>query len=227
MSLTTTLIIYGIFLLFEALFPRKKWAMFQKYLPIDILFVAINAFFFWMIAWNLDQRVEGFFGIDFTLIDISELNLLIQGILVFLIFDFVKYWTHRFLHTRYGWWMHKTHHSIKYLHFLRALYYNPLENLVYMLSTLPILLFLNFSWEFWGILIIIDAIVGFSNHSNVKIRIPNFLAKIINTPQVHIWHHDESHPKGSRKNFGINLSLWDWVFGTLYQSDRDPEKIGS
>jgi sterol desaturase/sphingolipid hydroxylase (fatty acid hydroxylase superfamily) len=35
---------------------------------------------------------------------------------------------------------------------------------------------------------------------------------------MHIWHHAKelpsSHPKGM--NFGISLSLWDYLFGTNY-----------
>lgn len=39
---------------------------------------------------------------------------------------------------------------------------------------------------------------------------------IFNSPEMHIWHHakemPESHPNGI--NFGITLSLWDYIFGT-------------
>lgn len=127
--------------------------------------------------------------------------------------------------------MHKTHHSITDLHFLKVFYYNPLENFVYIITTLPILLFVHFSWQVFAILGIIDAIIGLLNHSNISLRIPDIFAKIINTPQVHIWHHDETDLKEKKykygKNFGINLSLWDWIFGTLYISNNNPEKIGN
>jgi sterol desaturase/sphingolipid hydroxylase (fatty acid hydroxylase superfamily) len=43
---------------------------------------------------------------------------------------------------------------------------------------------------------------------------------------MHIWHHDvEMHlPYG--QNFGIVLSVWDWLFGTAYMPAGQPEKIG-
>ena len=42
-----------------------------------------------------------------------------------------------------------------------------------------------------------------------------------------MWHHDASSEGGSAKNFGIVLSLWDFLFGTAYwPRDRAPERIG-
>ena len=40
---------------------------------------------------------------------------------------------------------------------------------------------------------------------------------------MHIWHHahdlPESHPSGA--NFGIVLSVWDWIFGTVWWPNRE------
>ncbi len=50
---------------------------------------------------------------------------------------------------------------------------------------------------------------------------------ILNNPKMHIWHHakdlPEDRPHGM--NFGITLSLWDYLFGTAYvpSSGRDIE----
>ena len=42
------------------------------------------------------------------------------------------------------------------------------------------------------------------------------LKYIFNNPKMHIWHHAKempaSHPNGI--NFGITLSIWDYLFGT-------------
>ena len=44
------------------------------------------------------------------------------------------------------------------------------------------------------------------------------LKYILNNPKMHIWHHAKelpaSHPKGM--NFGISLSIWDYIFRTNY-----------
>ena len=43
-----------------------------------------------------------------------------------------------------------------------------------------------------------------------------FMKKIFNSPEMHIWHHAEVMPadKPYGINFGISLSLWDYIFGT-------------
>jgi sterol desaturase/sphingolipid hydroxylase (fatty acid hydroxylase superfamily) len=35
---------------------------------------------------------------------------------------------------------------------------------------------------------------------------------------MHLWHHVKALPEGRRNgvNFGISLSLWDYIFGTNY-----------
>ena len=43
-----------------------------------------------------------------------------------------------------------------------------------------------------------------------------FMKLIFNSPEMHIWHHAYNMPEGMKYgiNFGISLSLWDWLFGT-------------
>jgi sterol desaturase/sphingolipid hydroxylase (fatty acid hydroxylase superfamily) len=44
---------------------------------------------------------------------------------------------------------------------------------------------------------------------------------------MHIWHHAADDPDAINKNFGIVLSLWDWIFGTAYMpSNRVPSRLG-
>lgn len=45
---------------------------------------------------------------------------------------------------------------------------------------------------------------------------------------MHIWHHAEKLPKGSYGvNYGLSLSIWDYLYGTVYMptNGRD-EKLG-
>lgn len=41
---------------------------------------------------------------------------------------------------------------------------------------------------------------------------------IFNSPEMHIWHHAYTFPKHHKygMNFGLSLSVWDWLFGTAY-----------
>jgi sterol desaturase/sphingolipid hydroxylase (fatty acid hydroxylase superfamily) len=52
------------------------------------------------------------------------------------------------------------------------------------------------------------------------------LRYVINNPQMHIWHHSKELPADSYGvNFGITLSLWDYLFGTVWipKDGRDIE----
>jgi sterol desaturase/sphingolipid hydroxylase (fatty acid hydroxylase superfamily) len=53
------------------------------------------------------------------------------------------------------------------------------------------------------------------------------LGYVLNSPRMHLWHHDQSDEGGTAKNFGIVLSLWDFLFGTAYwPRDRSPRALG-
>jgi sterol desaturase/sphingolipid hydroxylase (fatty acid hydroxylase superfamily) len=43
-----------------------------------------------------------------------------------------------------------------------------------------------------------------------------FIKYLFNGPEMHIWHHAKQWPKGHQYgiNFGLTLSVWDYVFGT-------------
>lgn len=45
-----------------------------------------------------------------------------------------------------------------------------------------------------------------------------FMKKIFNHPEMHIWHHSYELPDDRRFgiNFGLTLSMWDYIFGTAY-----------
>ncbi len=50
---------------------------------------------------------------------------------------------------------------------------------------------------------------------------------LFNSPRMHIWHHDASDEGGVSKNYGIVLSLWDWIFRTVHwPENREPERLG-
>jgi sterol desaturase/sphingolipid hydroxylase (fatty acid hydroxylase superfamily) len=57
---------------------------------------------------------------------------------------------------------------------------------------------------------------GHFNHSNVRLPLGP-LRYLLNNPQMHIWHHMKSFPPGTTGvNFGLTLSLWDYLFGTAH-----------
>ncbi|MCI0441634.1 sterol desaturase family protein [bacterium] len=72
---------------------------------------------------------------------------------------------------------------------------------------------------------IIEIVIGHFDHSNVDVDL-KWLAYLINSPRFHIWHHVDE-PEAVNKNFGIVLSVWDWLFGTAYMpKNRIPGELG-
>tara|TARA_R110002012_G_scaffold252147_3_gene430814 strand:- start:23235 stop:23570 length:336 start_codon:yes stop_codon:yes gene_type:complete len=68
--------------------------------------------------------------------------------------------------------------------------------------------------------------IGHFNHSNISVPLGPF-KYLFNNPQMHIWHHAKHIPSKTGVNFGISLSIWDYIFGTNYiPKDGKDEKLG-
>src|SRR5712692_1982808 len=54
------------------------------------------------------------------------------------------------------------------------------------------------------------------------------LKYLVNSPEMHVWHHVHPDAGPPDRNFGITLSLWDWIFGTAYLPEGAlPNGLGS
>ena len=62
---------------------------------------------------------------------------------------------------------------------------------------------------------IFNALASNLRHSHVWLSFGPRLEHILNSPAQHQIHHSDA-PRHFHKNFGTNLSIWDWMFGTLY-----------
>jgi Fatty acid hydroxylase superfamily len=64
--------------------------------------------------------------------------------------------------------------------------------------------------------------VGHLNHANLYLPIGP-LRYAFNNPQMHLWHHAEELPphRPAGANFGLTLSVWDYLFGTAYVPRED------
>ena len=69
--------------------------------------------------------------------------------------------------------------------------------------------------------------IGHFNHSNIKITWGP-LKYIFNNPVMHLYHHASVLPEGKHGvNYGISLSLWDYIFKTNYiPEDSGKVEIG-
>lgn len=216
------------FFLLEVVRPwRRDQSRFRKDFWLDFFYMFFNFFLFSLIVYNAASNVVvHFFNNALAAVGITNLvafevmswptwtHLLIG----FLVRDFVQWWTHRLLHYHPRLWeFHKVHHSVEQMGFAAHLRYHWMENVVYRtLEYIPLAL-IGIGLRDFFIIHIFTLAVGHFNHSNIRINI-GFLKYIFNNPQMHIWHHAYDLPKERRHgvNFGITLSIWDYLFGTSF-----------
>lgn len=78
---------------------------------------------------------------------------------------------------------------------------------------------------FTGLAVWQKVIVVLTSSLATSLLIGPFMKFIFNSPEMHIWHHAYAFPEHHKygMNFGLSLSLWDWLFGTAHvpYSGRD------
>ena len=119
---------------------------------------------------------------------------------------------------------HQIHHSVKEMGFAAHMRFHWMENVLYKpLKTFGVMILGGFEPEQAYIVHFMAIAIGHLNHSNIKLTWGP-LKYFFNNPVMHLYHHAYSLPENHRYgvNFGISLSLWDYLFKT----DFIPEDSG-
>ena len=212
----------------ELIFPwRKNQAAIREDFWLDGFYMFFNFFIFSLIGYNAVSNVaaEAFtdvlagFGIEnLVAIQVASWPVWAQFALMFVLADFMQWNIHRLLHySPWLWEFHKVHHSVEQLGFAACLRFHWMETVIYKsLQYIPLAM-IGFGLDDFFILHIVTIVLGHINHANVKITYGP-LKYLINNPVMHLWHHAKELPAGNSKgvNYGISLSLWDYLFGTAY-----------
>lgn len=216
-----SLIVWGL----EIVFPwRKNQSVFRKDFWLDVFYMFFNFFVFSIIISGFYKVLSVLFSefnitaSSLSLINISNWHPILQLLIFFVILDFVQWFTHVLLH-RYEvlWNFHKVHHSVKEMGFAAHLRYHWMENVLYKpLKVFGVMILGGFEPEQAYIVHFAAITIGHLNHSNIKITYGP-LKYIFNNPVMHLYHHAYTIPKGKNGvNYGISLSVWDYIFKTNY-----------
>ena len=163
---------------------------------------------------------------------------------IVLVGEFANYWVHRLSHEfkdsrwfDWLWRMHRTHHTAKYVNVILNFRISVFWALVAGLTwTFSLALYLGLAkptivaislFSFWGIF----------THSDFRWDIamrrhpwlgPIFggLEHVIVSPGMHHSHHGYGKDGGNYRNFGVLLSIYDWMFGTLHIPEGRPFRYG-
>ncbi len=156
---------------------------------------------------------------------------------LFLLDDLTRYWLHRLLHKiPILWSFHKVHHSATTLNPFTVFRTHPFEAVLFSTRSALVqgivtaLFFFFFGDKVTLIMVLGASIFTFvfnlmgSNlrHSPVSISYWDMLECIIMSPAQHHIHHSKAK-KHIDKNFGVVLSIWDWIFGSLYLSKEEEQ----
>jgi sterol desaturase/sphingolipid hydroxylase (fatty acid hydroxylase superfamily) len=220
-----TLISFLVWLL-EILFPwRKNQSIFRKDFWLDAFYMYFNFGVFSIVISGFYKVIGllltdlGLSKTSLSIVDITSLPNWLQLVLFFIVLDFVQWFTHVLLHKyNFLWQFHQVHHSVKEMGFAAHLRYHWMENIFYKpLKTLGVLLLGGFEPEQAFIVHFIAITIGHLNHSNIKITWGT-LKYVFNNSVMHLYHHAQVLPTKRRHgvNFGISLSIWDYLFKTNY-----------
>ena len=144
-----------------------------------------------------------------------------QIVLGVVVAEFGLYWAHRLSHEWMPLWrFHAIHHSVTRLWVINTGRFHFVDSLVSIVLGLTILFSLGAPIEVLQWLSAITAFIGMLTHCNVEMRF-GVLSWIFNTPGLHRWHHSRDLREGN-KNYGENVMIWDHIFGTYFNAERQP-----
>jgi len=220
----------------ELLFPwRKEQPRIRKDFWLDTFYMFFNVFLFSLVGYAgvsdvavrvFNDLIANVFGIrNLIAVNVAALPHWTQLLILFVVRDFVQWNTHRLLHRAPRLWeFHKVHHSVEQMGFAAHLRYHFMETIVYRTIEYVPLAMIGFGIRDFMIVYVFTLAIGHLNHANLYLPLGP-LKYILNSPQMHIWHHAKELPEGRYGvNYGITLSLWDYLCKTVWMP-RDGRDI--
>lgn len=212
----------------EVIIPwRKNQKIVRKGFWLDVFYIFFNFFIFSLIGYNAVSNVFvelfndflNLFGIEnLVAFQVQDFPIWSQFLIMFLIADFIQWNVHIQLHKRpWLWKFHKVHHSVKEMSFAAQFRFHFMETIVYKVVQYVPLAMIGFGIQEFFIVHMFGVFIGHLNHANVGWDYGP-LKYILNNPKMHIWHHAKALPEDRPygMNFGLSLSLWDYIFGTAH-----------
>jgi sterol desaturase/sphingolipid hydroxylase (fatty acid hydroxylase superfamily) len=149
-------------------------------------------------------------------------------IISFILVDYLYYWNHRLLHSKWLWQVHQVHHTVTQMDVLgtsRNTIWTSLLIVYLWIHTLFLYLLADPTGYLLGVSL--TSALDLWRHSRLIIPGNNWLYKFLSfwliLPQDHAWHHArENH----HCNYGANWKIWDRLHGTNYETRELPSVMG-
>ncbi|MEH2242849.1 sterol desaturase family protein [Nostoc sp.] len=157
-----------------------------------------------------------------------KVPLITNFIISFVVVDYLYYWNHRLLHTKFFWKVHQVHHTITQMDVLgtsRNTLWTSLLIVYLWIHTLFLYLLADPTGYLLGVSL--TSALDLWRHSRLMIptntRLYQLLSSWLILPQDHTWHHCREI---CNYNYGANLKIWDKLHGTYYENKKLPSMIG-
>jgi len=156
---------------------------------------------------------------------LEHLSVISRGVLWIVVSDFTSYWVHRLQHaSRFFWSFHATHHAQEHLSFMTTTRFHPVDHCLADTVKFVPQMALGASPLSWLPLYLAMDFLAITQHSRIAWRLGP-LSKVLATPWFHSFHHS-TDPNHHNKNFGGLLSIWDYLFNTAVDSQKQPTEYG-
>lgn len=212
---------------------RKDQKILRRDFWLDLFYLFFNFFLFSLVGYNALSNVgvqlfnDGLNSIgleNIIAIKVDTLPAWAQLLIMFVIADFIQWNIHRLLHrVPWLWEFHKVHHSVKEMGFAAQFRFHFMETIIYKsLQYIPLAM-IGFGIQQFFVVHMLGVFIGHLNHANLNWDYGPF-KYILNNPKMHLWHHARELPSDRRHgiNYGLSLSIWDYLFGTAHVPYHDP-----
>ena len=229
-TLITTIILFtwiAFIIAWERIAPyRKGLPFFREGFWVDLIwYTLIQSYFLKILIFDYIiapvQHHYGWNGIKFF----QDLSLTEQVLFFVVTHDLYIYLFHRLQHAnKVLWRTHEAHHSGKEVDWLAGSRSHVLEIIINQTIEFAPIVLLGANPLVVPIKALMDAVYGMFIHSNINVSFGK-LKYIFNGPEMHQWHHADNVAV-FYMNYSTKLSLWDWLFGTIYLPPHKPEVYG-
>ena len=201
----------------EVIAPASKNSCDRRWL----IMASVIAFIQFCAAVGSGLIFESFFE-NYRIFNASDLNVIYQGLLGFLVTSFIAYWWHRAMHKNDFLWrvFHQLHHSPKRIETLSAFYLHPFDSMAatflnalsgyYILGLGP-----------YGVVLSLFLAAIYNVFIHCYLRTRRWIGFVLENPEMHRVHHKTGH---HAQNYGI--SIWDALFGTFNNPTQYVDEVG-
>jgi sterol desaturase/sphingolipid hydroxylase (fatty acid hydroxylase superfamily) len=206
------LLIIGVFLVVERLWPAQPRPPFARGYRHDLILTVINAIVIAPLVTALTLSFMAVVRAGLPWIVLPKIGAIPRwGVIAIIVvaMDGLNWFVHLANHrVRMLWRFHELHHSQEDMSVLTVFRTHPLIHVSYLLALIPGVVLLANGAASITILVVYGGIVAFA-HSNTRLGFGP-LGRVFVSPNYHRIHHQLDGPQDV--NLGFALSIWDQIF---------------